>query len=89
DFIIGFGGGSCNDAAKAVAVLFANGGEIEDYVQNHVEIDKQPLPLIALPTTSGTGSEVTSVAVITNTKTDVKMMIKHPNFTPHIEIIDP
>ncbi|MGG3527032.1 iron-containing alcohol dehydrogenase [Bacillus pseudomycoides] len=89
DFIIGLGGGSCIDAAKAVAVLFTNGGEIEDYVQNHVEIEKQPLPLIAIPTTSGTGSEVTSVAVITNTKTDVKMMIKHPNFTPQIAIIDP
>lgn len=89
DFIIGLGGGSCIDAAKAVAVLFTNGGEIGEYVQNHVEIEKQPLPLIAIPTTSGTGSEVTSVAVITNTKTDVKMMIKHPNFTPQIAIIDP
>ncbi|WP_314108179.1 iron-containing alcohol dehydrogenase [Bacillus pseudomycoides] len=89
DFIIGLGGGSCIDAAKAVAVLFTNGGEIGDYVQNHVEVEKQPLPLIAIPTTSGTGSEVTSVAVITNTKTDVKMMIKHPNFTPQIAIIDP
>nr|WP_081584523.1 iron-containing alcohol dehydrogenase [Bacillus bingmayongensis] len=89
DFIIGLGGGSCIDAAKAVAVLFTNGGEIEDYVQNHMEIEKQPLPLIAIPTTSGTGSEVTSVAVITNKKTDVKMMIKDPSFTPQIAIIDP
>ncbi|MEH7458077.1 iron-containing alcohol dehydrogenase [Bacillus sp. JJ1127] len=89
DFIIGLGGGSCIDAAKAVAVLFTNGGEIEDYVQNHIEIEKQPLPLIAIPTTSGTGSEVTSVAVITNKKTDVKMMIKHPSFTPQVAIIDP
>ncbi|MFJ8529038.1 iron-containing alcohol dehydrogenase [Bacillus sp. NPDC094106] len=89
DFIIGLGGGSCIDAAKAVAVLFTNGGEIEDYVQNHIEIEKEPLPLIAIPTTSGTGSEVTSVAVITNKKTDVKMMIKHPSFTPQVAIIDP
>lgn len=89
DFIIGLGGGSCIDAAKAVAVLFTNGGEIEDYVQNYIEIEKEPLPLIAIPTTSGTGSEVTSVAVITNKKTDVKMMIKHPSFTPQVAIIDP
>ncbi|HEK9099647.1 iron-containing alcohol dehydrogenase [Bacillus pfraonensis] len=89
DFIIGLGGGSCIDTAKAVAVLSTNRGEIEDYVQTHIDIEKQPLPLIAIPTTSGTGSEVTSVAVITNTKTDVKMMIKHPNFTPQIAIIDP
>ncbi|KFN03313.1 iron-containing alcohol dehydrogenase family protein [Bacillus clarus] len=77
------------DAAKAVAVLFTNGGAVEDYVQNRIEIKRKPLPLIAIPTTSGTGSEVTSVAVITNKKTDVKMMIKHPSFTPKIAIIDP
>ena len=65
DFIIGIGGGSCIDA-KAVAVLYTNGGEVEDYVQKDIEIENNPLPLIAIPTTSGTGSEVTSVAVITN-----------------------
>ncbi|OJD64488.1 iron-containing alcohol dehydrogenase [Bacillus sp. NH11B] len=89
DFIIGIGGGSCIDVAKAIAVLYTNGGEIEDYVQKDVEIEKDPLPLIAIPTTSGTGSEVTSVVVITNKKTDVKMMIKHPSFTPQVAIIDP
>lgn len=89
DFIIGIGGGSCIDAAKAVAVLYTNGGEIEEYVQKDIEIKNDPLPLIAIPTTSGTGSEVTSVAVITNKKTDVKMMIKHPSFTPQLAIIDP
>lgn len=89
DVVIGFGGGSCIDAAKAVAVLFTNGGEIEDYAQNQKGITKNPLPLIAIPTTSGTGSEVTSVTVITNKKTDVKMMIKHPSFTPQVAIIDP
>ncbi|MGH1327160.1 alcohol dehydrogenase EutG [Bacillus pretiosus] len=89
DFIIGIGGGSCIDAAKAVAVLYTNGGEVEDYVQKDMEIDNDPLPLIAIPTTSGTGSEVTSVAVITNKRTDVKMMMKHPNFTPQVAIIDP
>lgn len=89
DFIIGIGGGSCIDVAKAIAVLYTNGAEIEDYVQKDVEIEKDPLPLIAIPTTSGTGSEVTSVVVITNKKMDVKMMIKHPNFTPQVAIIDP
>lgn len=89
DFIIGIGGGSCIDAAKAVAVLYTNGGEVEDYVQKNIEIENNPLPLIAIPTTSGTGSEVTSVAVITNKKTDVKMMMKHPSFIPKVAIIDP
>lgn len=89
DFVIGIGGGSCIDAAKAVAVLHTNGGEIEYYVQKDIEIENDPLPLIAIPTTSGTGSEVTSVAVITNKKTDVKMMMKHPSFIPQVAIIDP
>lgn len=89
DFIIGIGGGSCIDAAKAVPVLYTNGGEVEDYVQKDIEIENNPLPLIAIPTTSGTGSEVTSVAVITNKKTDVKMMMKHPSFIPKVAIIDP
>ena len=62
-------------------MLYTNGGEVEDYVQKDREIDNDPLPLIAIPTTSGTGSEVTSVAVITNKRTDVKMMMKHPSFT--------
>ncbi|MBM6767692.1 iron-containing alcohol dehydrogenase [Bacillus cereus] len=88
DFIIGIGGGSCIDAAKAVAVLYTNGGEVEDYVQKDIKIENNPLPLIAIPTTSGTGSEVTSVAVITNKKTDVKMMMKHPSFIPKVAIID-
>lgn len=89
DFIIGIGGGSCIDAAKAVAVLYTNGGEVEDYVQKDIEIENNPLPLIAISTTSGTGSEVTSVAVITNKKTDVKMMMKHTSFIPKVAIIDP
>ena len=89
DFIIGIGGGSCIDATKAVAVLYTNGGEVEDYVQKDIEIENNPLPLIAIPTTSDTGSEVTSVAVITNKKTDVKMMMKHPSFIPKVAIIDP
>lgn len=89
DFIIGIGGGSCIDAAKAVVVLYTNGGEVEDYVQKDIKIENNPLPLIAIPTTSGTGSEVTSVAVITNKKTDVKMMMKHPSFIPKVAIIDP
>ena len=74
--------------AKAVAVLYTNGGEVEDYVQKDIEIENNPLPLIAIPTTSGTGSEVTSVAVITN-KNRCKMMMKHPSFIPKVAIIDP
>ncbi|KYG26241.1 iron-containing alcohol dehydrogenase [Priestia endophytica] len=87
--VIAIGGGSCIDAAKAVAVLATNGGGINDYLHSTSALTKEPLPLITIPTTAGTGSEVTNVTVITNTKEDIKMMIKHPAFLPKVAIVDP
>jgi alcohol dehydrogenase class IV len=87
--IVAIGGGSCIDAAKAVAVLATNGGYIGDYFGGKKPIVQKPLPLITIPTTAGTGSEVTSVTVITNTKDDIKMMIKNPAFLPEVAIVDP
>ncbi|MFP3919733.1 iron-containing alcohol dehydrogenase [Lysinibacillus telephonicus] len=89
DVIVAIGGGSCIDAAKAVAVLTTNGGYIGNYIGNKTSIEKNPIPLIAIPTTAGTGSEVTNATVITNTKEDIKMMIKHPAFLPKVAIVDP
>ncbi|MGX6443536.1 iron-containing alcohol dehydrogenase [Neobacillus sp. K501] len=89
DVIVAVGGGSCLDAAKAVAVLATNGGFIGDYMSGKKAIDKKPIPLIAIPTTAGTGSEVTSVTVNINTEDNIKMMIKHPAFIPVAAIIDP
>ncbi|MDN4593083.1 iron-containing alcohol dehydrogenase [Polycladomyces subterraneus] len=89
DLLIAIGGGSCLDAAKAVSIVAVNGGYIGDYIGGKKEIAHQPIPLIAVPTTAGTGSEVTSVTVITNTTNDVKMMIKHPAFIPAVAIVDP
>ena len=89
DVVIGFGGGSCIDAAKAVAVMAAHAGYIGDYMGGKKLFDKTPIPLIAIPTTAGTGSEVTSVTVITNTKDDIKMMIRQPALTPYAAIVDP
>lgn len=89
DVIVAIGGGSCIDAAKAVAVLATNGGYIGDYMGGETPIPEQPIPLIAIPTTAGTGSEVTNVTVITNTREDIKMMIKHPAFLPKVAIVDP
>jgi alcohol dehydrogenase class IV len=89
DVIIALGGGSCIDTAKAVAVLATNGGEISDYMNLKTLSKVKPLPLIAIPTTAGTGSEATDVTVITNTSNDVKMMIKQPAFMPEIAIVDP
>ncbi|WP_160722535.1 iron-containing alcohol dehydrogenase [Bacillus sp. USDA818B3_A] len=89
ELIVTVGGGSCIDAAKAVAVLATNGGYIGDYMGGRKPIACKPIPLIAIPTTAGTGSEVTSVTVITNTNDDIKMMIKDPAFIPAVAIVDP
>lgn len=89
DVVVAIGGGSCLDVAKAVAVLAANGGYIGDYMGGKKPIEQPPLPFITIPTTAGTGSEVTGVTVITNTKEDIKMMIKAPEFIPDAAIVDP
>ena len=89
DVIVAIGGGSCIDTAKAVAVTATNGGYVGDYMGGKTPIPNPAIPLIAIPTTAGTGSEVTDVTVIANTKDDVKMMIKHPAFMASVAIVDP
>ncbi|MBT2739050.1 iron-containing alcohol dehydrogenase [Bacillus sp. ISL-7] len=89
DIIIAIGGGSCIDTAKAVAVLRTNEGTIADYFGKKKQFESKPLPLIAIPTTAGTGSEVTKVTVITDTQTDVKMMLSRPELLPQVAIVDP
>jgi len=89
DVIVTIGGGSCIDTAKAVAVVATNGGYIGDYMGGKTIAHKDPIPLITIPTTAGTGSEVTNVTVITNTKKDIKMMIKQHAFLPKVAIVDP
>ncbi|MHA6261017.1 iron-containing alcohol dehydrogenase [Sporosarcina sp. CAU 1771] len=89
DVIISLGGGSCIDTAKAIAVLATNGGYIGDYMGGAKSILNSPVPHIAIPTTAGTGSEVTDATVITNTSNDEKMMIKQPEFMPAVAIVDP
>lgn len=89
DLIISLGGGSCIDTAKAVSVLAANGGFIGDYMGMAKVAEAAPVPHLAIPTTAGTGSEVTDVTIITNTENDVKMMIKQPAFMPAVAIVDP
>jgi len=88
DFLLAVGGGSAIDTAKAIAVMVTNTGSIEDY-QGLGKIPQKGVPLIALPTTAGTGSEVTQFTIITDTKTDVKMLIGSPFLMPEIAIVDP
>jgi len=88
DLIIGLGGGSALDAAKAVALLATNPGHIEDF-EGRAKYRIAPLPVIAIPTTCGTGSEVTWVAVITHTERKFKMGIKGPLMFPAIALVDP
>jgi len=87
DGLVALGGGSPIDTAKAISVLAANGGKMRDYkVPN--EIPKAGLPLIAIPTTAGTGSEVTRFTVITDTERDEKMLIMGLACCPAAAIVD-
>jgi alcohol dehydrogenase len=88
DLVIGFGGGSCIDLAKALAVLQDHPGELDRYYgEDHVERDL--LPIVAVPTTAGTGSEVSPVAVISDPSYELKVGISSPKLIPSIAICDP
>jgi alcohol dehydrogenase len=88
DLVIGIGGGSCLDAAKIAALLLTHGGKISDYY-GEFKIPGPVLPLISMPTTSGTGSEVTPVAVVTDPDRAVKVGIASPHIISHTAICDP
>lgn len=88
DTIIAFGGGSPIDAAKAVVVLTRQGGKVRDY-QGKGKIKEDCIPLITIPTTAGTGSEVTFSSVITDTKEKFKFTIKSPAIAAKVAILDP
>jgi len=87
DSLVAIGGGSSIDTAKGMSVLFANGGRMREYkVPN--EIPLAGPPVIAIPTTAGTGSEVTRFTVITDTETDEKMLIAGLACCPAAAIVD-
>jgi alcohol dehydrogenase len=88
DVVIGIGGGSCMDAAKIIAVLMAHGGSVSDYY-GEFKVPGPVVPLIAVPTTAGTGSEVTPVAVVSDPDRPVKVGIASPHLIPHTAICDP
>ncbi len=86
DFLIGIGGGSPLDAIKAIAVLLVCGGKLSDYMGKEISGDFPPMA--AIPTTAGTGSEATKFTVITDAKTDVKMLLKGASLLPDLAIVD-
>ena len=87
DGIVSIGGGSSIDTAKAVSVLAANGGDMADYMGSG-KVPKAGLPHIAVPTTAGTGSEVTRVTIITDAVKNIKMMCLDNAFMPTAAIVD-
>lgn len=88
EILLAIGGGSALDTAKAISVMVTNPGSIEDY-KGLNKIPEKGSPLIAIPTTGGTGSEVTVFTIITDTKTNVKMLIGSPFIMPQVAIVDP
>jgi alcohol dehydrogenase class IV len=87
DVIVAIGGGSVLDAAKMIAVLITNTEPVRHYRGYH-QIPNAGLPLIAIPSTAGTGSEATRVAVITDSEHDEKLMILDGNLVPSVAIVD-
>ncbi len=90
DVILGVGGGSSMDSAKAIAVEASHDGSAWDYLfYKKTQPTKKTLPIVTVSTTSGTGSQVTQVAVMTNSNKRDKSAIYHPNIYPRIAIVDP
>ena len=88
DVIIGFGGGSCLDMAKVVSVLLTHGGKPSDYY-GEFAVPGPTKPVIALPTTAGTGSEATAIAVVSDPDLGMKMGISSPHIIPFAAVCDP
>lgn len=93
DMIVALGGGSVIDASKAIAVVTTNGGDYWDYIHGGTgkgkSISNTPLPIIAIPTTAGTGSETDAACVVTKSTTHEKSGLGHPSLFPTLAVIDP
>jgi alcohol dehydrogenase class IV len=88
DVLVALGGGSCIDAAKGVAILSGNGGRILDY--GGVDLVAKPIPpLLMIPSTSGTGADVSQFCIVTDTERSVKITIMGRALVPDISITDP
>ncbi len=87
DVIVTIGGGSPIDCAKAIGMLATNGGKVRDFM-GYEKIPRAGLPLIAIPTTAGTGSEVTRASVITDAARGEKMLLMSVHLVPQIALVD-
>ncbi len=87
--VIAIGGGSVIDVAKAAAAIAPAGGTCHDYFTGARQLNRVGIPLVALPTTSGTGAEMTRNAVLTDPATQLKQSIRHPGMVPRAAIVDP
>lgn len=87
DFLVALGGGSPIDSMKAIGSLVVNGGSITDYMGKVIDVEMPPM--VAIPTTAGTGSEATQFTIITDTKKDIKMLLKGEVLMPTLAVIDP
>lgn len=87
DFLVALGGGSPIDSMKVIGALVENGGDITDFMGKNIDV-KMP-PMAAIPTTAGTGSEASQFTVITDTRKDVKMLLRGKVLMPDLAIIDP
>lgn len=88
DGVVGIGGGSAMDSAKGIALLLTNGGNIQDY-DGINKVSKDLPPVIAIPTTAGTGSEVTANSALTRSADHYKMSLRSPRLLPKLAILDP
>lgn len=92
DIVIGMGGGSVIDTAKAIAALLTNSGDIIDYLEvigRGKPLSRPSAPCIAIPTTAGTGAEVTKNSVLTSEEHKVKVSLRSPTMLPDLAIVDP
>jgi len=92
DIVIGMGGGSVIDTAKAIAALLTNSGDITDYLEvigRGKPLSRPSAPCIAIPTTAGTGAEATKNAVLTSQEHKVKVSLRSPTMLPDLAIVDP
>lgn len=87
DFLVALGGGSPIDSMKAIGSLVKNGGNISDYMGKIIDVEMPPMA--AIPTTAGTGSEATQFTIITDTKKDIKMLLKGKVLMPALAVSDP